>query len=79
MNDSDMDYLVPDGTGLETIRDLLQVRCRFLEEPTRTLYRTFFDTFDWALFTRDSALEERRNESERLLVLQDLHAESLPM
>ncbi len=75
MNEFDQDYLVPDGTDLQVIREVLETRRRIGEDEPRTLRRRFHDTFDWSLFIAGGVLEERLDGHRRTMVWRDLRGE----
>jgi len=72
MNQFSTEYLVPDGTRSDDIKALITGQRRIAEDPERSLQRTFYDTFDWALYLAGSALEMRQGGAHSQLLLHDL-------
>jgi len=75
MSDLSNAYLIPDGTRLQDIKERVQGRSRFSEEPPRNLTKTFYDDFQWSLYLAGASIEERQNGRRRMLVWQDLSGE----
>lgn len=71
----DQDYLVPDGTSLEEIKQVIKTRCPLDEGPPRAVTRRFHDTFDWLVFGAGAAVEERLHPSRRQLVWHNLRGQ----
>ena len=65
-------YLVPDGTGIEDIKAILQARQQITAEPTRPVVKKFYDTFDWRIFNAGGCLWERIDGDKRQLFWEDL-------
>ncbi|MCG6984095.1 MAG: CHAD domain-containing protein [Thiocapsa sp.] len=62
---TDIELLVPFGTRLNHIVDWLSENFRPSLWPSETATRTFYDTFDWAIFCDGGALECRSQRSGR--------------
>ncbi len=72
MNDAAFEYLVPDPTRVADIAALTDGRWHLAEEPPESLARTFYDTFDWAIYLAGGMLERRGGLPLPMLVWQDL-------
>ena len=68
-----LEFIVPDGLCLEDVLATLQKTMRTLTEPSRTVYRTFYDSFDWRLYLNNSLLEDTRDGNVHTLVLRTLN------
>ncbi len=79
MKDTATDYLIPDGTRPQDIKDLLKAQRRFTEEPVKTVTRRFFDSFEWSIFQGGAALEERLDGRRHSLIWHDLRADTAPL
>ncbi|MGB5441199.1 MAG: CHAD domain-containing protein, partial [Gammaproteobacteria bacterium] len=56
----------------EEVLATLQRTMRTLTKPSRTVYRTFYDSFDWRLYLDDSLLEDTCEDNVHTLVLRTL-------
>ena len=72
MNQFSTEYLVPDGTRSDDIKALITGQRRIAEDPERSLERTFYDTFDWALYLAGSAMERCQGGAHAVLQMHDL-------
>jgi len=52
-----IEFHIPENLCFEAIRSTLQKNSRLLREPVRTVYRTYYDSFDWRLYLDNSLLE----------------------
>ena len=78
MSDVAREYLIPDGTGLQQVNDLIRARRRFVEEPAREVTRRFLDSFDWSVYLAGASVEERLDRGRRLLLWQDVRTDAAP-
>lgn len=69
-------YLIPDGTRLQDIKDRIQVRSRFSEEPSRTVTTTYYDDFQWSLYLAGASIEDHQDRARRTLVWRDLQTDT---
>jgi CHAD domain-containing protein len=67
-----IEFIIPANLCLEDIQSTLQKNNRILTEPPRTVYRTYYDSFDWRLYLHDSLLEDTRDGNERTVVWRTL-------
>jgi CHAD domain-containing protein len=79
MNEFDQDYLVPDGTGLQEIKEAIESRCQISEDEPRFVTRRFHDTFDWMVFFAGGAVEECIDGTRRQITWRDLRGERPPL
>jgi CHAD domain-containing protein len=78
MSDIAQEYLIPDGTSSQHIKDLIQARRNFTEEPAQEVTKRFLDSFDWSVYLAGASVEERLNGGRRRLLWHDLRADSPP-
>ena len=78
MGEIAQEYLIPDGTSLEDIKDLIRARVRFGEDPAHEVVRRFLDSFDWSLYLAGASVEERLGAGHHRLLWHDLRADSPP-
>ncbi|MEN8204933.1 MAG: CHAD domain-containing protein [Pseudomonadota bacterium] len=70
-----IDYIIPENLCFEDLQSTLQENTRLLTEPSRTIYRTYYDSFDWRLYLDDSLLEDTRDGNSHTLVWRTLKGE----
>lgn len=62
-----LQFIIPTRVKLADLKARLRGYMRFEEEPSRTLQRTFYDSFDWRLYARGQVLEgESENDGTHL-------------
>jgi len=71
-----IEFLIPENLGLEDLQAILQKKTRILSEPVQTIYRTYYDSFDWRLYLDDSLLEDTRDGKVHTLVWRSLKGEN---
>jgi CHAD domain-containing protein len=67
-----IEFIIPEGMYFEDFRSILKNNTRILTEPPRTVYRTYYDSFDWRLYSNNSILEDTRDGSGHTLVWRTL-------
>jgi CHAD domain-containing protein len=72
MNTQVNEYLLPEGVGLQAVSALLATHCRFIEESSRSVRRSFFDSFDWGAYLAGGMIEERVSDGMHQLRWQEL-------
>ncbi|HAJ91555.1 MAG TPA: hypothetical protein DCO71_02860 [Gammaproteobacteria bacterium] len=70
------EFFIPENLDLEDLQSALQKNTRTLAEPSRTVYRTYFDSFDWRLYLDNSLLEDTRDGNDHTLVWRTLKGEN---
>ena len=70
-----IEFIFPDNLRPEDLQSTLQDDNRIIAEPPRTIYRTYFDSFDWRLYLDGSLLEDSRDGNSHTLVLRALQGE----
>jgi CHAD domain-containing protein len=66
------EFIIPETLHFEDLQSILQKNTRILTEPSQTVYRTYYDSFDWRLYLDNSLLEDTRDGSVHTLVWQTL-------
>jgi hypothetical protein len=69
------EFIIPENLRLEDLQSVLEKKTRLHREPAQTIYRTYFDSFDWRLYQDDSLLEDTRSGNEHTLVWRSLKGE----
>lgn len=72
------EYLISDRIGPEEIKDWMQDRMYFIEDPAYEITKRFWDSFDWSLHLAHAELEERLEAGRRRLLWWDLRTDVLP-
>jgi len=67
-----IEFIIPESLCFEDLQSTLQKNTRILTEPSRTVYRTYYDSFDWRLYLNDSLLEYTRDGNGHTLVCRTL-------
>ncbi len=67
MNAPVRDYLVPERTGVEEVKRMLQAHRQIAADPARSVIRRFYDTFDWRIFHAGGCLWEQVDSNKRQL------------
>ena len=75
MGEIAQEYLIPDGTSPQEIKDLIRTRTRFSEDPALDVARRFMDGFDWSLYRAGVSVEDRTDGTGRRLLWQDLRGD----
>ena len=70
-----IEFIIPESLCFEDLQSILQKNTRTLTEPSRTVYRTYYDSFDWRLYLDDSLLEDSRDGNVHTLVWRTLKGE----
>ncbi|MDH3900745.1 MAG: hypothetical protein OEU51_06840, partial [Gammaproteobacteria bacterium] len=70
-----IEFIIPANLCLEDIQSTLQKNNRILTEPSQTVCRTYYDSFDWRLYLNDSLLEDTRDGNEHTVVWRTLKGE----
>ena len=78
MGEIAQEYLIPDGTSPQEIKDLIRTRTRFSEDPALDVARRFMDSFDWSLYLAGGSVEDRTDGTGRRLLWQDLRGDGAP-
>ncbi|MCG6860151.1 MAG: CHAD domain-containing protein [Chromatiaceae bacterium] len=78
MAETAQEYLIPDGKGVEDVKNLIEDRTAFIEDPAYEVSRRFLDSFDWSLYHFGASLEERSDTGHRRLLWQDLRTDAPP-
>jgi CHAD domain-containing protein len=78
MGEVTREYLIPDGACLADITERIRARVRFTEDPSYSVTRRFFDSFDWRLYLAGTSLEERVEPHGRRLLWRDLRGDGPP-
>jgi CHAD domain-containing protein len=55
------EFLIPENLDLASLQSSLQENNRIRLDSERTVYRTFYDSFDWRLYHDNSLLEDSRD------------------
>ena len=66
------EFIIPENLCLEDLQSVLEKKTRLHGEPAQTIYRTYYDSFDWRLYQDGSLLEDTRINKEHTLVWQGL-------
>ena len=69
------EFIIPENLHLEDLQSVLEKKTRLHREPAQTIYRTYYDSFDWRLYQDDSLLEDARSGNEHTLVWRSLKGE----
>ncbi len=67
-----VEFIIPEGMHFEDFRSILKNNTRTLKEPPRTVYRTYYDSFDWRLYSNNSILEDTHDGNGHTLVWRTL-------
>jgi CHAD domain-containing protein len=67
-----LEFIIPAGSGVDTLLNDLKSVTRHLAETPRTVQRTCYDSFDWRLYAERSVLEVTRNGSTHTLLWRTL-------
>ena len=78
MSEIAQEYLIPDGTSSQHIKDLIQARRNSPREPAQEVTKRFLDSFDWSLYLAGASVEERLDGGRRQLLWHDLRSDSPP-
>ena len=68
-----IEFIIPESLRIEDLQSVLQKKARTLTEPPRTVYRTYYDSFDWRLYLENSLLEDSRDGNVHTLVWRTLN------
>lgn len=75
-----LEFTIPPRLGADEVLSEIRNRFRFSKDPTRTLRRTFYDSFDWRLFTSNKVLEADVNGRDApTLIWRSLHDDTPPV
>ena len=66
------EFIIPENLSLEDLQSALEKKTRLHGDPAQTIYRTYYDSFDWRLYQDGSQLEDTRSGNEHTLVWQGL-------
>ena len=66
------EFIIPENLCIEDLQSVLEKKARLHGEPAQTIYRTYYDSFDWRLYQDGSLLEDTRINKEHTLVWQGL-------
>ena len=66
------EFIIPENLSLEDLQSALEIKTRLHGDPAQTIYRTYYDSFDWRLYQDGSLLEDTRSGNEHTLVWQGL-------
>ena len=67
-----IEFYLPEDLDFEHLHSRLQNHLRLISEPSQTIYRTYYDTFDWRLFADNTRLVRVCDNSGSALVWQTL-------
>jgi len=67
-----IELIIPESLCFEDLQSALQKNTRVLTEPPRTVYRTYYDSFDWRLYRNGARLEDTCDGNEHMLVWRTL-------
>ena len=70
-----IEFIIPESLCFEDLQSTLQKNTRIRSEPVQTIYRTYYDSFDWRLYLNDSLLEDTRNSNVHTLAWRTLKGE----
>jgi CHAD domain-containing protein len=70
-----IEFFIPENLACEDLLSTLQKDTRIRPEPARTVYRTYYDSFDWRLYLDNSLLEDTRDGNVHTLVWRTLKGE----
>ena len=76
MGEIAQEYLGPDGTSPQEIRDRIGALVQLTEDPASEVRRRFLDSFDWSLYLAGGSVEDRTDASGRQLLWQDLRGDA---
>jgi CHAD domain-containing protein len=65
-------YIIPEGVSVNGIISTLQASIACEHAPTRVVNRTYYDTFDWRLFSQQNTLEHELGDEASGLYLRSL-------
>jgi CHAD domain-containing protein len=65
-------YIIPEGMSVGGIESTLQASMACERAPTRVVNRTYYDTFDWRLFSQQNTLEHELGDEASGLYLRSL-------
>jgi CHAD domain-containing protein len=71
-----LEFIIPENLCFEDLQAALQKNTRILTEPSRTVSRTYYDSFDWRLYLDDSLLEDTRDGNSHTLIWRTLKGEA---
>ena len=71
MNTS-QEFILPSRLGADTLLARVKREFRHHSDPARMLQRTWYDSFDWRLYSNDSSLEDTRDGNTHTLVWRTL-------
>jgi CHAD domain-containing protein len=69
------EFIIPENLHFEDLQSILQKNTRVLTEPSRTVWLTYYDSFDWRLYQKDSLLEGILHGNQHTLVWRRLQGE----
>ncbi len=69
------EFIIPENLSLDDLQSALQKKSRLHREPVQTIYRAYYDSFDWRLYQDGSLLEDSRSGNEHTLMWRDLKGE----
>ena len=70
-----IEFIIPGNLSPEDLQSTLQDDNRISADPSRTIYRTYFDSFDWRLYLDGSLLEDSRDGNSHTLAWRSLQGE----
>jgi CHAD domain-containing protein len=62
------EFIIPEDLHSEDLQSILGKFTRASTEPSQTVYRTYYDSFDWRLYQDNSLLEDTRDGNVHTLV-----------
>ncbi len=71
-----IEFTIPENLSFAAIESALRKNTRLLAEPPRTVYRAFYDSFDWRLYQDNSLLEVTRDRALYTLAWRTLEGEA---
>jgi len=67
-----LEFLLPSGLGADDLLAKVKAKFRHHADAPRMLQRTWYDSFDWRLYSNNSTLEDTRDGNEHTLVWRTL-------
>lgn len=65
-----IEFTLPESLGFEALQTAVEKNSRVLAQPSRTIHRSYYDSFDWRLYRSGLTLEDTRVGNEHVLLLQ---------
>ena len=69
-----IEFTLAESLGLEALQSAVEKHTRVLAQPSRTVYRSYYDSFDWRLYHSGLTLEDTQDGNQHILLLQTAKA-----